>query len=87
LLPDLGFSVRNPAEEQMMKRQLSDIPGVIIHKIGLASSAWNIGKNNLGIPINRYKYGTIWGRNPKAGHPYCSFWYVNIIQDYAGGGT
>jgi len=82
-----AFQFRNPAEEQMMKRQLSDIPGVIIHKIGLASSAWNIGKDGFNFPINRYKYGTIWGRNPNAGHPYCSFWYVNIIQDYAGGGT
>jgi len=68
-----AFQFRNPAEEQMMKSRLSDIPGVIVHKIGLASSTWNIGKDNFNFPINRYKYGTIWGRNPKADHPIALF--------------
>jgi hypothetical protein len=78
---------RNPAEERMIKAELSDIPGMTIHRIGLNQTAWIIGKNDYGLPINRYKHGVVWGRDPSSDHPYCRFWYVNIIQDYAGGGT
>ena len=81
------YTVRNPAEERLMKSALSTIPGVVIHKIGLESSAWIIAKNSLGIPINRFKYGIVYGKNPSADDPFCEIWYVNVIQDYAGGGT
>lgn len=83
-----NYAFRSPVEEKMMRAALAtDVPGVIVHKIGLNHSEWQYGKNNLGIPIDRYKWGMIWGRNPKADDPYCRFFYVNIIQDYAGGGT
>ncbi len=82
-----AYNFRNPAEEKLMTAEMADVPGLLIHKIGLNQSAWVIDKNDLGIPINRYKRGMIWGRNPNADHPHCQFWYVNLIQDYSGGGT
>lgn len=82
-----AYNFRNPAEEKLMKAEMADVPGLVVHKIGLNQSAWVIDKNDLGIPINRYKRGMIWGRNPNADHPHCQFWYVNLIQDYSGGGT
>jgi hypothetical protein len=81
------FMVRNPAEEKLMKAEMSDVPGLVVYKIGLAAATWKIGTNDYGIPQNRFKYGMIWGRNPDSDHPFCRFWYVNIIQDYAGAGT
>ena len=70
-----------------MKATLSDMPGIAIHKIGLQSAAWIIEKDAFGIPKNRFKYGAVYGKNPSADDPFCEVWYVNIIQDYAGGGT
>ena len=81
------FAFRNAVEERMMRSQLNDVSGLIVHKIGFYQSTWNIEKNDLGIPIRRYKTGAIYGRNPNSDHPYCMFWTINIVQDYAGGGT
>lgn len=82
-----SFPVRNPAEERLMKAALSEMPGITIHKIGLQSATWIIDKDPIGIPKNRFKYGGVYGKNPNADDPFCEVWYVNIIQDYAGGGT
>ncbi len=81
------YNFRNPAEEKMMKAELENLTALRIHKIGLNQAAWLIDKNNLGIPTARYKQGIIWARNAADDHPYCLIYYVNIIQDYAGGGT
>lgn len=81
------INLRSPAEERMMMSEMNDIPGIVVHKIGLYQSTWSIEKNSLGIPIRRYKTGAVYGRNPNSDHPYCWFWTVNIRQDYAGGGT
>jgi hypothetical protein len=81
------FSLRNPVEERMMRSQMNDVPGLVVHKIGFYQSTWNIEKNDLGIPLRRYKTGAIYGRNPNSDHPYCWIWTINIRQDYAGGGT
>ena len=70
-----------------MRAQMTDIPGMVVHKIGLYQNQWLISKNALGIPHNRYKQGAIYGRDPNSDHPYCRIWYVNIIQNYSGGGT
>lgn len=82
-----AYPIRNPAEERLMRAALSEMPNITIHKIGLQSSAWIMEKNALGIPINRFKYGGVYGKNLNADDPFCEVWYVNIIQDYAGGGT
>jgi hypothetical protein len=81
------FALRNPVEERMMRSQMNDVPGLVVHKIGLYQSTWNIEKNDFGIPIRRYKTGAIYGRNPNSDHPYCWIWTINIRQDYSGGGT
>lgn len=82
-----AYNFRNPAEEKMMKAELSNLSALKIHKIGLNQAAWLIDKNGLGIPISRYKNGMLWVRDTADDHSYCKFYYVNIIQDYAGGGT
>ena len=81
------FALRNAVEERMMRSRMNDVPGLVVHKIGFYQSTWNIEKNDLGIPIRRYKTGAIYGRNPNSDHPYCWIWTINIVQDYAGGGT
>lgn len=82
-----AYNFHNPAEEKMMKATLKNAGAIKIHKIGLNQRTWLISKNDLGLPTSRYKHGMIWLRNPADDHPYCHFYYVNILQDYAGGGT
>jgi hypothetical protein len=58
-----------------------------IYKIGLNQASWLTSKDDFGLPTSRYKHGMIWLRDAADDHPYCKIYYVNIIQDYAGGGT
>lgn len=82
-----AYNVRNPTEEKMMKGELENLANLKIHKIGLNQANWLISKNDYGLPISRYKNGMLWVRVSTDDHPYCKFYYVNIIQDYSGGGT
>jgi hypothetical protein len=82
-----SFNNRNAAEEKMMLAEMSDVPGIKVFKIGFNQASWLIDKNELGIPKARYKHGLIFGRNPASDDPFCRVWYINVVQDYAGGGT
>lgn len=82
-----AYPIRNPLEEKLMKAKINDSATHKIFYTGLEQANWLISKNDLGIPTARYKHGMLWARDSSADHPYCHFYYVNIIQDYAGGGT
>ncbi len=88
-VPERGaYAVRNPAEEALMKSKITDLtPATKIFKIGLESANWSIDKNDLGIPTARYKHGLIYTKPANADDPYCRMIFVNVVQDYAGGGT
>lgn len=88
-VPERGaYAVRNPAEETLMKSRVTDLtPATKIFKTGLESANWGIDKNDLGIPTDRYKHGLIYLKPVNADDPYCRMIFVNIVQDYAGGGT
>ena len=87
-VPEAGkFAAHNASEESLMKSKVTDIADLKVFKVGLASASWNIEKNGLDIPINRYKYGLIYAKPSKADDSYCRMIFVNVIQDYAGGGT
>ena len=82
-----SFTNRNASEEKLMLAEMSDVPGMKVFKIGLNQANWLIDKNSLGIPKARYKHGLIYGRNPASEDPFCRIWYVNVVQEYSGGGT
>lgn len=87
-VPEAGkYAVHNAAEEALMKSKVSDIADLKVFKIGLASANWNIGKDDYNFPINRYKYGMIYAKPLKSDDRYCRMIFVNVIQDYSGGGT
>ena len=81
------YAFHSPAEEKMMQSKLASLATLKIIKIGLTHGSWQIDKNSLGIPTDRYKWGIIWARDTSDDHPYCHLYHVNVIQDYAGGGT
>jgi hypothetical protein len=82
-----SFAFHNVAEEKMMLGELRNIVGLKVFKSGLSEGSWLIDKNEYGLPTARYKHGAIYGRNPNAEDQFCRVWFVNIVQDYSGGGT
>ena len=88
-VPERGsYAVRNPTEETLMKGTVTDLtPATKIFKIGLESANWGIDKNEFGIPTDRFKRGLIYIKPANADDPYCRMIFVNIVQDYSGGGT
>jgi hypothetical protein len=82
-----SFNNRNAAEEKLVLAEMSDVPGLRVFKIGFNQANWLIDKNGLGIPKARYKHGLVYGRNPASEDPFCRIWYVNVVQEYSGGGT
>lgn len=81
------FQYRDAASEALMKGYLKNPAILKIHKIGISDADWQIEKNNLGIPLYRYKRGTMWVRNNSDDHSYCKGLFFVIKQDYSGGGT
>lgn len=56
-------------------------------KIGIFNANWQIEKNDLGIPVNRYREAFIWGKDSADDYQYCHLYGFVIQQDYSGGGT
>lgn len=81
------YAFRTPAEERLMKGKINELASHKIHHIGVRQQNWLIEKNSLGIPTARYKHGMVWVRYTPNDHSFCRAYYINIIQDYAGGGT
>ncbi|MCM3869155.1 MAG: hypothetical protein ND895_00480 [Pyrinomonadaceae bacterium] len=81
------FAFRSPAAELMMKQSVKNPATLKVHRSGIKESVWLIEKNELGIPLDRYKHGYIWARDSSDDHPYCHFYTIHVQQNYAGGGT
>lgn len=81
-----SFALRDAALEKLIKTKLKNAASVNTLKIGIMHSNWQIEKNDLGIPINRYREAFIWGKDSSDDHPYCHVYGFVIQQDYTGGG-
>lgn len=90
-LPQVNLSssnnVRNPVDERVMRTGVSDLNNATVFKIGLEAPNWIITKNDLGIPEARFKRGAIWVKYPTDDTGFCQILWINVVQDYAGGGT
>ncbi len=82
-----NYKFRNLADEKILKTAFEDITRYQIYSYGIKQNNWLIEKNDYGIPNARYKHAVFYLRDKNGDHPYCYLTYVNIIQDYAGGGT
>lgn len=82
-----GFPVRNAAEEALLRTAVNDIGNAKVIQSGMASSTWNIETRRNGIPSARYKHGMIYAHYPGLDDGFCRIIHVNVVQDYAGGGT
>lgn len=82
-----SYKFRNPADEKVMKTIFEDITRYQVYSYGIRENSWLIEKDNYNFPTARYKHAVFYLRDKKGDHPYCYLTFVNIIQDYAGGGT
>ncbi len=82
-----GYNVRNASDEKVMRAAVNDLSQAAVFKVGVGSANWNIGKDRYNFPTNRYKYGIIWAKYPSVDDGFCRIIYVNVVQEYAGGGT
>ena len=82
-----GYTFGTPAEKRALLSAIDDIAQAKVLKAGIKQANWLIDKNSLGIPTARYKHGVIWAQYPNRDDGFCRIFWVNIKQDYAGGGT
>ena len=82
-----AYNTKNPADERILRSAISDLNQAKVFKVGLDSNVWKIQKNSIGIPEKRYKHGAIWVKYPSADTGFCQILWINVIQEYAGGGT
>ena len=71
-------------EQALVKsKYAAKYPGLTIYKIGSNVKDWNVFKNSLGIPTNRYIKGELLIKIP--GRPYCQAQEWVVKQAYKGG--
>jgi hypothetical protein len=75
---------QRPTEQAIVKsKYLAKYPGAKILKIGSNYNDWNVFKNSLGIPTNRYVRGELVLQIP--GRPFCQAQEWVVKQAYKGG--
>lgn len=82
-----NFAIKDVSSENLMKGKLKNSATAKIIKIGMFHANWQIEKNDIGIPKNRYREGFIWAKDSADDHNYCHLYGFVIQQDYSGGGT
>ena len=82
-----GYNFGTPAEKQALLSTINDLAQAKVLKVGVLQQSWQIAKDNFNFPTARYKHGVIWAQYPKTTHGFCWIFWVNVKQDYAGGGT
>jgi hypothetical protein len=82
-----GYTFGTPAEKKALLSAIDDIGQAKVLKVGTKQTNWLIDKNSFGIPTARYKHGVIWAQYRNRDDGFCRIFWVNIKQDYAGGGT
>ena len=80
------YVAAGPVDRKLMLGVIEDVARATIFKVALAPGPWVIGKDSYNFPVSRYKYGEIWLKWPATDDGFCRIFYVNIVQDYAGGG-
>ena len=82
-----GYNLGTPAEQKVLRSGVNDLAQATVFKVGINSPNWLISKDSYNFPTARYKYGMIWAKYPALDDGFCRIIYVNLVQDYAGGGT
>ncbi|MFT3713678.1 MAG: hypothetical protein QM817_38965 [Archangium sp.] len=82
-----AYPNKDSGDFKLMKGKIKELSAHSIFYMGIEEDSWLIEKNGLGIPTDRYKHGMAWVRFAPNDHPFCRIYYINLIQDYSGGGS
>ncbi len=83
-----GYTHHESGEDDLIRAAVKEeLPDAEVLGVGVKSPSWDIEKHSNGVPSSRYKYGMAWVKSPKFDDGYCRIVYVNIVQDYSGGGS
>ncbi len=76
-------------EDDALIREVAkkQIPDAVVLESGVSSPSWKIEKLRNGLPRVRYKYGMAWVKSASFDDGYCRIVFVNVQQDYSGGGN
>ena len=80
------FQYHDAASEAVMKSYLQNPATLKVQRSGISDNDWIIEKNGIGLPLYRYKRGTMLVRNSADDHAFCKGLFFVIKQEYAGGG-
>jgi hypothetical protein len=80
-----SYTLGTLAEKNILKSGVTDLNQAAVLGVGLKSPNWIIVKDDYGLPQHRKRFGMVWAKYP--GDKYCKIIYVNLFQDYSGGGT
>jgi hypothetical protein len=83
----VNYTFGTLAEKKTLQSAIKDIADARVLKVGILEPNWSIAKDSYNFPTARYKHGVIVAKYPNADHGYCWLFWVNLVQDYAGGGT
>jgi hypothetical protein len=86
LPPEDFLAYRDVNDEALITKNLGDLSKLKVHKIGFQSAISGIYKNDLGVPLNKWKFGYVYLRDNNDDHPYCKVYKYNMVQEYEGGG-
>ena len=83
-----GYIHHESGEDGLIRDAVkAELPDAEVLAVGVKSPGWDIEKHSNGLPSSRYKYGMAWVKSATFDDGYCRIAYVNLIQDYSGGGT
>lgn len=82
-----GYTFGTPAEKKVLLGVMSDIAEAKVLKVGIKQANWLIAKDDYNFPTARYKHGMVWAHYPTNDSGFCWIYWINLKQDYAGGGT
>ncbi len=84
----LGYKNHDSGEEGLITEAVKQqVPDAQFLGMGVKQANWDIEKLNNGTPSVRYKFGMAWVKSAKWDDGFCRILFVNIVQDYSGGGT
>ena len=80
-----GYNSGTPAEKKILLSAINDLAEGKVLKVGIKQPNWLIAKDNYNFPTARYRHGYAYVQYPAKG--LCMVFWINLVQDYAGGGT
>ena len=80
-----GYVSGTPAEKKILLSAINDLAQGKALKVGIKQPNWLIAKDSYNFPTARYRHGYAYVQYPGTG--LCWVFWINLVQDYAGGGT